>query len=322
VNKIRISVSSLSVLAGLASLVVWNAKAEPARPHLIGVSHIALFVHDLEKSRAFYKDFLGFDEPYFVTNKDGSLHLTWIKINDRQTIELFPEKQAGDRLNHISFETDNAEAMRAYLAVQGIKVPDKVDKGRIRNLNFNITDPDGHTVELVQYAPDGWTVREKGKFLPETRISTRIMHVGVLVGNLEAALKFYCGVLGGQETWRGANNPKELSWVNVKLPDSDDYVEFMLYSELPPPDKRGKQHHLCLEVLDVARAKALLEQRAARVGYSRPIEIATGKNRKRQINLWDPDGTRIEVMEPKTGDGVPAPSSNLPPPKPVSISHP
>src|SRR5271165_6519536 len=61
----------------------------PARPHIVGVSHIALYVHDLAKTRAFYKDFLGFDEPYSLTNKDGSLHLTWIKINDRQTIELF-----------------------------------------------------------------------------------------------------------------------------------------------------------------------------------------------------------------------------------------
>src|SRR5215469_6569752 len=57
-----------------------------ARPHVVGLSHIGLYVHDLEKSRAFYKDFLGFDEPYSLTNKDGSTHLTFIKINDRQTI--------------------------------------------------------------------------------------------------------------------------------------------------------------------------------------------------------------------------------------------
>ena len=54
-------------------------------------------------SRAFYKDFLGFAEPYSLPNADGTLHLTWIKINDDQTIELFPEKEAGtDRLYHIA----------------------------------------------------------------------------------------------------------------------------------------------------------------------------------------------------------------------------
>ena len=289
--------------------------AEPHRPPITGVSHIALFVHDMEKSRVFYKDFLGFGEPFSVTNKDGSLHLTWIKINDRQTIELFPEKAADtDRLNHIALETVDAEGLRAFLASQGVKVPEKVDKGRIRNLNFNVADPDGHTVEIVQYAPDGWTMREKGNFLPETRISKRLMHVGVLVGDLEPALKFYRDILGGKEIWRGGGNPKQLSWVNVKIPDGEDYVEFMLYSELPAPDKRGKQHHLCLEVADVEKAKALLEQRADRTNYKRQLEIATGINRKRQLNLWDPDGTRVELMELRTVDGVPAPSSTAPPP--------
>jgi hypothetical protein len=31
--------------------------------------------------------------------------------------------------------------------------------------------------------------------------------------------------------------------------------------------------------------------------------------------LFDPDGTRVELMEPKTIDGKPAPSSALPPPR-------
>jgi len=286
------------------------------RPPITGISHVALYVHDIGKSRAFYKDFLGFAEPFSLTNKDGSLHVTWIKVNDRQTLELFPEKEAGsDRLNHIALETSDAEAMRAYLASRGVKVPAKVGKGRIGNLNFNITDPDGHTVEIVQYAPDSWTSQAKGKFMPETGMSTHIPHLGILVGNVGPALDFYCGILGGKETWRGSKDGKTLSWINVKLPETDDYLEFMLYSELPAPDKRGKQHHVCLVVPDVEKAKALLEQRAPGVGYTRSIEINTGVNRKRQLNVWDPDGTRIELMEPKTVDGKPAPPSNAPPPR-------
>ncbi|MBI3880987.1 MAG: VOC family protein, partial [Verrucomicrobia bacterium] len=94
----------LLALALLAPLSL-PAADEAKRPRIVGLSHIALFVHDLDKSRAFYKDFLGFDEPFSLTNKDGSIHLTWIKINDRQTVELFPEKEAGsDRLNHIALE--------------------------------------------------------------------------------------------------------------------------------------------------------------------------------------------------------------------------
>jgi catechol 2,3-dioxygenase-like lactoylglutathione lyase family enzyme len=281
-----------------------------------GVSHMALFVHDMGKSRAFYKDFLGFAEPFSTTNSNGTLHVVWIKINDQQTIELFPEKAAGsDRLNHLALETDDAQAMHDFLASRGVKVPETVGKGRIGNLNFNVTDPDGHTVEIVQYAPEGWTLREKGKFMPDTRISTHMTHVGVLVGDLEPALMFYRDILGGKETWRGARDPKELSWVNVKLPNTDDYVEFMLYSELPAPDKRGKQHHLCLVVPDIEKTKAVLVERASRVGYTRPLEVATGINRKRQQNLWDPDGTRLELMQPRTVDVTPTPSSTAPAPK-------
>src|SRR3954467_4006490 len=96
----------------------------PAPPPIIGLSHIALYVHDIEKSRAFYKDFLGFAEPYSLPNADGTLHLTWIKINDRQPIELFPEKESGgDRLYHIALATDDAVGMRDYLAAHGVKVP-------------------------------------------------------------------------------------------------------------------------------------------------------------------------------------------------------
>jgi lactoylglutathione lyase len=292
------------------------AETQPSRPAIVGISHIALYAHDLEKSRSFYKDFLGFAEPYSLTNKDGSLHLTWIKINDRQSIELFPEKEAGsDRLYHIALETGDAVAMRAYLAAHDVKVPDKVGKGKIGNLNYFINDPDGQIVEIVQYAPDGWTMLNQGKFVPDTRISTNMPHLGILVGDLEAAKGFYEGILGFHEIWRGSKNSKELSWVHEQAPNGKDFLEFMLYSELPAPDKRGKYHHLCLEVPDIEKARALLEQRTARIGYTKPLEIQTGINRKRQLNVYDPDGTRVELMESQPVDGVPAPPSTAPPPR-------
>ena len=107
-----------------------------------------------------------------------------------------------------------------------------------------------------------------------------------------------------KEFWRGGGNPKKLSWVDVVVPDGGDYVEFMLYATKPPPGQRGKQHHFCLEVPDMDAAKATLEKRLARINYTKPLEIQTGINRKRQLNLWDPDGTRVELMEPRTVDGV------------------
>jgi lactoylglutathione lyase len=67
-------------------------------------------------------------------------------------------------------------------------------------------------------------------------------------------------------------------------------------------------------VPDLEKTRATLAGRAGRIGYVKPMEIQTGINRKRQLNLWDPDGTRVELMEPNTVDGLPAPSSTAPPP--------
>jgi lactoylglutathione lyase len=285
----------------------------PPRPRITGVAHIAVFAHDYEKSRAFYGQFLGFEEPYDLKNADGSPSMTFFKINEWQYIELFPERKPDtDRLSHISLETDDIEALRVYLRSKGVKVPDVIKAGRIGNLNFNITDPEGHTVELVQYMPKSWTVREKGKHLPETRVSTHLMHVGIIVSNLEAETKFYTDILGFSEIWRGSSTGKVLSWTNLKVPDGNDYIEFMLYKEWPPETKRGTAHHLALEVPDIEKSVAALKAKPYYQTYGKPIEIKVGTNRKHQANLFDPDGTRTELMEPNTVDGKPTPPSTAP----------
>jgi len=306
-----------TLIFSLVAAVAATAAEAPKRPRIMGVAHIALFVHDIEKSRAFYKDFLGYGEPFQLNNADGSLSLTFIKINDRQCIELFPEREPNtDRLNHISIETDDAEAMRAYLGSKGVKVPEKVGKGRIRNSNFNVKDPEGHTVEIVQYEPDGWSVREKGKHMTGARVSNHMMHIGILVGAAEPEMKFYRDILGFQETWRGSRDGKVLNWINLKVPDGEDYIELMLYDKEPEPTKRGTAHHIALETTDMAKSVAFLESKPARKNYGQPMEVRTGINRRRQCNLYDPDGTRIELMEPHTVDGVPTPSATAPPPHP------
>jgi lactoylglutathione lyase len=287
------------------------------RPKVLGVAHVALRVSDIEKSRAFYKDFLGYGEPFLLNKPDGSLDLTFIKINDYQYVELFPGLDAAqDRLHHISIYTDDAEGMRQYLASRGVAVPERVPKGRSGNSNFNVKDPDGHTVEIVEYEPGGWSMRDKGKAMTEARISDRMLHVGIIVGNLARSMEFYSGILGFEEFWRGsARDSETLSWVNMRVPDGPTYVEFMLYQQEPAPDQRGVQHHICLEVEDAAKAVDRLEQRPYRKTYEQKIEIRTGVNRKRQVNLYDPDGTRIELMESNTVDGKPPEPSKLPPPR-------
>lgn len=291
------------------------ARKAPPPPRILGLSHMALFVSDLEKSRAFYRDFLGFAEVYKLQRPDGGDRIAFIKINEEQYIELFAEPPKDDgRVNHIALYTDDTAGLQKVLAARGVKsAPPK--RGKINNTQFGVVDPDGHNVEITKYEPDGWSVREKGKFIPESRISARIGHLGVLVGALAPSLAFYQGQLGFQEIWRGGPSPKQLSWVNLRVPNGDDYLELMLYDELPPPGERGGKNHICLIVPDVAAALARLESRPARKAYGRPLEMKVGINRKRQANLFDPDGTRVELMEPTTVDGKPTPSSTAPPPR-------
>src|SRR5262249_32072861 len=142
----------------------------------------------------------------------------------------------------------------------------------------------------------------------------RMLHVGITVSNLDAAMKFYGELLGFKEFWRGSRTDKVLDWVNMRVPDGDDYIEFMLDRDTSL-SRLGTMHHICLEVDDIEKSAARLEQRPARKNYTRPLEIRTGVNRKRQMNLYDPDGTRTEIMEPRTVDGKPAPSSKAPPPQ-------
>jgi lactoylglutathione lyase len=301
---------------GGQTLSAVRASGDPLRPRVLGISHVALRASDLAHTRQFYEAFLGYATELAATGKEGwqTLHVT---VGDRQYIEL----RAGlrpdeDRLDHVALETDDVEAMRRYLASRGVDVPG-VTREASGNRRLMVRDPEGRSIELVQRAPEAWPgsvpPRPAGALGPVAR---HILHAGVLVGDLSAANHFYQEALGLTETWRGSRLGTELSWVNLRVPDGQDYLEYMLYGELPPPGVRGSQHHVCLEVSDLEDAKARLLERRHAASYTGPLEIRVGTNRKRQLNLSDPDGTRVELMEPGTIDGLPVPSSTAPPPRP------
>jgi catechol 2,3-dioxygenase-like lactoylglutathione lyase family enzyme len=217
----------LSRLVGAATLAVLSitplsAQESPAprRPRITGISHAAFYVSDMAKARAFYEVFLGFASPFSIPRRTGDL--VWIKINERQTIELFPGSEVApdaERLFHVAVEVDDAEAMRVYLRSRGVEVPPATAVGKIGNKNYFVKDPSGNIVEIVQYLPDGWTMREHGHFLPETRVAARMSHVGVMVAQLDSAMTFYRDILGFREIWRGSSNGSILSWVNMQVPD-------------------------------------------------------------------------------------------------------
>ena len=211
----------LALLLAAPLLVPPPLEQRPApRPKILGVAHLAVFVSDLPKARAFYRDLLGLEEPFTLPKADGSVEIAFVKIDDHQWIELFNRPNAGEgQLNHVAIYTDSADAI-ATTCRAGVAVPERVGKGRTGNKNF-IERP-RRPRRRDRGIPSGQLDRE-GRWASHAgaALSEHAIHVGVLVGNLEASLKFYNGVLGFQEFWRGsAATSKTLSWVNMRVPEA------------------------------------------------------------------------------------------------------
>lgn len=288
----------LEVVLALALAAAACVEAQTvARPAIVGVAHIGLKTKDLAAARSFYGHDLGFQEPFTLDKASGGLMLTYFKVNDHQYIEVFPElkSEEEDRLSHIAFETTNIQQLRDYLAAHDVKVPAVLKPGLDGNVSMMLKDPDGHNVEFVQYMPGSLHTTNFGKFLPATRVSDHMIHVGVTVKDRAAADHFYKDVLGFREMWHGGMTDDKTDWVDMRVPDGTDWLEYMLKQGPLTPKNRGVLHHLALGVPNVdASYKGLV---AREVKITQPPKI--GRDGKWQLNLYDPDLTRAELMEPK-----------------------
>jgi lactoylglutathione lyase len=176
-------------------------------------------------------------------------------------------------------------------------VPEKLTTGRDKNLHLMVEDPEGHKVEFVQILPASDHKSAEGKFLSGRRISDRIPHLGITVRNIEGANKFYRDILGFSEIWRGGVNDSTVSYINMKIPESSDYIEYMIVDDKMTTSRLHSAHHICLMVPDIQKALEILRLRNERadIDWSR-----LGRNNRWLLNLYDPDKTRIELMEPHT----------------------
>jgi catechol 2,3-dioxygenase-like lactoylglutathione lyase family enzyme len=282
----------------LFSCCVFAQNASVTRPKILGVAHIGVRTDDLAAARKFYGDILGYQEPFTYDRpaSEGGLLLTYFKVNDHQYIEVFPELKdpKQDRLSHISFETDNADQLRDYLASKGVKVPEKLDPMGDGNRGFEVTDPDGHLVEFIQYMPGSLHSKNFGKYLPSTRVSEHIIHVGVTVKDQAAADRFYRDILGFKDIWHGGMKDDRTDWVDMRVPDGTDWLEYMLNVHDPDPHTLGVMHHMALGVPSVKAGYETVEKRGLN---PKPPQI--GRDGKWQLNLYDPNFTRVELMEPK-----------------------
>jgi catechol 2,3-dioxygenase-like lactoylglutathione lyase family enzyme len=287
----------------LALLLLCTAAFAEDLP-LLGIAHVAVRVSDIEKSRAFYKGVLGFEEAFdFKAPKDDSLAMAAFKVNDKQFIEVFPGIRESDEgkplLVHIGFiapELDKAHEMCERL---GLK-PSPINQGpRDHDRHFVILNPPGQKLaflEFMQYQPGSIFRENEGKSLGARRISTHLEHAGIVTTDLPAAKAFY-EKMGFRETWVRKRDDGSPMLVHMRMPGpSGDYVEL----SVRPPDAKltkaqaGTAGHFSLEVPEI---KASLQEALDR--GQKPTEPRFGLDERWQFNMFDPDGTRVECMQPK-----------------------
>ncbi|MHB1023943.1 MAG: VOC family protein [Acidobacteriaceae bacterium] len=304
--------SLLLTVTLVLSAVGLAQKNSPARPAITGIAHVTLFAHDIPKSQEFYASLLGWDQVPANTVQSG----VRFYVNHSQYVELVspPGKDPDDRLDTIGLATSNAEAMREYLAAHGIVVPQAVTVAKDGSRSFLVHDPDGNKIEFTQ-ASSHAIFKPVAGFHP---LSTHIIHAGFVVRNRAAADHFYKDLLGFRLYWQGGQQDGRTDYVAMQVPNGTDWLEYMLNLPAHPSlGQLGGANHFAPGVVSVTRLQTLLEQRGWK---SSPREHPLlGRDGKWQLDLFDPDGTRVEFMEfqpvqkpccaPFTGP-QPRPSSN------------
>ena len=173
-----------------------------------------------------FHGYLGFGEPHYITRNPGSTEpdMMFIKINDRQYVEFFRDD-------------DN-----------------RLVKYRHTGFGFKALfckDFNGHEVEFLEYTGDGFIGEMKGGNMPDTRISDTFRHVGWICPDSAKDIAFYGYILGFTEFWRGGETPEKINWIKMKLPESTDYVELMLFDHDLPQNELGLLNHMDLDMESV-----------------------------------------------------------------------
>ena len=256
-----------------------------------GIAHIAFLATDLTRAARFYGDILGYGA---AEVRGGGKRRLVFSVSPRQQIVIEDGLPSGqdERLSHVAFETPSLPALRERLKRAGIEAA-TLDSAHDAD-GIRVTDPDGHTIEFVEKNRTA-TITNAGV----GAVSARILHIGLTVRDAAVADRFYKDLLGFSETWRGGSSEGVTSWINMRVPGGTDYLEYMLHSSPPTRQQLGSMHHIALRVPDIQESLELVRSRwresDGTLGTPR-----IGRNNRWQLNLFDPDGTRTELMEPFT----------------------
>jgi catechol 2,3-dioxygenase-like lactoylglutathione lyase family enzyme len=257
------------LVALFLSAVVGKAQIPPPTT-LAGIAHVAIRVSDLSRSRDFYQK-LGFEQAFAFT-KDGATTEVFLKVNDRQFIEMYPQQQPSQEIGfmHVCFESTDLEQLnRAYLA-RGLS-PTPVKRAGAGNLLFTMVGPEQQNIEYTQYMPGSLHSKDQGQHLGANRVSQQIFGVRLRMEDPVVARAFYEQMLGFHES----RNVIEPGIIPLLMPGSSGEVV-----EITPG-----VFQLLLSVPSLRHAAAQLNA----------LHIAFEKE-KSMLIFQDPDGNQIAFL--------------------------
>ena len=270
------------------------------RPKITGISHLAVYTSNPAATDHFYREVVGAVKKADPENPKGIRYM----LSATQFIEVLPlPPDAGiNRLDHTAWNTDDAQALRRWLAGKSYKVPDHVEHGADGSLWFAVNDPEGNKVEFVQPPAN------LKPFSAPDAIGHHIIHVGEMVHSRAVEDTFYRDLLGFRPYWYGGMTDTRVDWVSQQSPDSHDWLEYMLtFGSTPVGASSGipagmKQHdlgvldHFSIGVDSVDAAFTKLKDAGRLVGVDAQTHTQMGKDGKGQFNMYDPDDIRVELM--------------------------
>lgn len=294
----------LSLLSAIGVAFLAASCAAQARPPILGVSHISVYTSNPAQAEHFYVQQIGLKKATDPETAQGTRYY----VNQEQFVEVLPlpSGAGNDRLDHLGYMTANAEQLRAYLGTRGVSVPDKVERASDGSLWFAVKDPEGNTVQFVQPPARLLSAKTTAALyaLPGANpIGRRMIHVGMLVHSAEKENTFYRDILGFQPYWHGGMQTGKTDWVSQQVPDGHDWLEYMLTSgpsgsgvpEEISQKQLGVLNHFSLGVVNMEKSVTTLDAEDRLAGEAPRPQI--GRDGKWQFNLYDPDTTRVELME-------------------------
>jgi catechol 2,3-dioxygenase-like lactoylglutathione lyase family enzyme len=268
------------------------AAAPATLPPLLGIAHIAIRVKDIPTSLAFYHK-LGFDQAFANTNPSGVVTQSFLKLNDRQYIELYPvsTRDAEPAFMHLCFEGGDLNGIHDFYVAEGL-TPITVRKAAAGNLLFTLPGPmqfaTPQNIEYTEYMPGSRHTLDFGQHLSPDRVGDSMSVVVLAMQDPAAARAFYLTKLNFTAD---ASHPTRLNLPGTS-PEQIDIV---------PVDALGARSSILLESADLNKAAAQLTRQ--QVEFKRATTSETdGKGKTHTIDMisvTDPDNNIIRIESKK-----------------------